>query len=318
MPLLSLIKNIGKFFGVKLGRTVASFDNKLAQYEINNEDYRIGGCKIFFIKLNVSLSLKRALPILEGYENAIKLSTRKNAIFFAVENGDLHIQIDNTVFKINDEEELFILCEVFIEGSYNLLLPNNKRSVLIDIGMNVGVTSIFYGRQKGVEKIFSFEPFEPTFNMALENIKLNTEIAYKFYPNNFGLAKSESNLQTPFSLKQKGRMGLNGLPAKSTMIKDNVEFQTIYLKPIKDEFEKIKKEVKGYYVVCKMDCEGVEYELIDSLYENNLLSLPDVYFIEWHYKSPDKIVTKLMENNFTVINTTFRELHSGMIYAIKN
>lgn len=256
--------------------------------------------------------------MLEGYEHAVTLAERKGAIFSTANDGSLQIAIDNALFNINDEEELFILCEVFVEGAYNLLLPGNKKTALIDIGMNVGITSIFYAAQPQVEKVFSFEPFTPTFKMALKNIELNSSFSGKIQPNNFGLAAGDQQLQIPYSLKQKGRMGLKGIPEKSSVVKNDVALQPISLKEVKIQFQNIKDLVKDNYVVCKMDCEGAEYELIDSLFESQLLSLPDVYFIEWHEKSPDSIVDKLMKENYTVINTTFRVLHSGMIYAVKN
>lgn len=317
MSLLTVAKNAGKFFGIKLGRTVPSFGNKLAAYEIDKSEFSINGNEIHFNKFNISLSGDNAIPMLEGYENALRLAERAGAKFSVSDDGNLLVTINNAKFSINDEEEMFILCEVFIEGAYNLLLPKDKKTALIDIGMNVGVTSIFYASQPQVEKVFSFEPFTPTFNMALKNLGLNSSFSNKLNPNNFGLAKEDGELQIPFSLKQKGRMGLKGIPEKSSVVKNDVALQTIFLKEVKTEFEKIKSAVKENYVVCKMDCEGAEYELIDSLYEHKLLSLPDVYFIEWHERSPDTIVEKLIAENYTVINTTFRVLHSGMIYAVK-
>lgn len=317
MSLTNMVKNAGKFFGIRIGRTVPSFGNKLAAYEIEKDAYTLQDGQIFFKKFNISLAGEKALPMLEGYEHAVTLAARKGAIFSTANDGSLQIAIDNALFNINDEEELFILCEVFIEGAYNLLLPQNRKTALIDIGMNVGVTSIFYAAQPQVEKVFSFEPFTPTFNMALKNIALNSSFSDKIQPNNFGLAASDKQLQIPFSLKQKGRMGLKGIPEKSSVVKNDVALQPISLKEVKTQFQNIRELVKDNYVVCKMDCEGAEYELIDSLFESQLLSLPDVYFIEWHEKSPDSIVAKLMKENYTVINTTFRVLHSGMIYAVK-
>jgi hypothetical protein len=125
-------------------------------------------------------------------------------------------------------------------------------------------------------------------------------------------------LGVPFSMKKKGRMGLKGIPAQSSVIKTGVTIQSVNLKPVSKEFTIIKEKTKDHFVVCKMDCEGAEYDLIDSLYDNGLLCLPDAYFIEWHYKSPDEIISKLMEKNYNIINTTFPMLHSGMIYALKN
>lgn len=318
MPLKTIVNNTLGLFGLKMGKTVSSLGNKLAGYGINKEDYKIENGNITFNRLNVTLPYEKAYPVLEEYESALKLTDKKRAVFSVDNEKNLNIEIDNTRFVINDEEELFILTEVFLEGSYNLLSPTNKKIAVIDIGMNVGITSLFYASKNQVEKVFSFEPFTPTYNMALNNIKLNSSFSHKLQPSNFGLAKEEQEMQVSFSLKQKGRMGLSGLPQKSTMIKDNFTQQTIQLKPVKEQFISIKEKVKDNFVVCKMDCEGAEYELIDTLYDAQLLSLPDVYFIEWHYKSPDDIIAKLVECNYHVIGTTFRPLHSGMIYALKS
>ena len=318
MSLNSVLKNSGKFFGVKLGKTVASFGNKLASYEIKKEEFTIANDQIFFKKLNLTLPYQKAFPILEGYEDALKLIARKGVRFFKDADENILIKIDNAEFKINDEEELFILTEVFLEGTYNLISPTNKKIALIDIGMNVGVTSLFYASQAKVEKVFSFEPFTPTFNMALENIQLNETFAHKLYPNNFGLAKEDAELEVPFSMKQKGRMGLNGIPINSSVIKKHIKNHKIYLKGVNEQFQIIKESVNNNFVVCKMDCEGAEYELMDALYESGLIALPDIYLIEWHDKAPNSIVEKLVEHNYQVVSTTFKVLHSGMIYAFRN
>lgn len=228
------------------------------------------------------------------------------------------IQINDLKFKINDREELFILSEVFIEGAYNLISATEKRVALIDIGMNVGITSLFYAAQNNVDKVFSFEPFQPTFNMALKNFQLNEAYANKIQPNNFGLAKEAGELLVSYSLEQKGRMGLNGVPTDSNIIATNVSNQSIILKPVNDEFIKIKEKVRNHFVVCKIDCEGAEFEIMDSLFSSGEMLLPDVYFIEWHYKTPDDIVSKLFAGKYDVINTTFKSQNSGMIYAMKN
>jgi len=317
MSLSSLINNGGRLFGIKIARTVSSIGNKLAEYGIAKSDYSFAGDSIFFKRFNITLAAEKALPLLQGYENAIKLLNNGGAEFFTDPEGFLNIKINNVQFKINDEEELFILYEVFLENTYNLISPTTRPIALIDIGMNVGITSLFFAARPNVEKVFSFEPFLPTFNMALHNIGLNKSFSGKISPNNFGLAKDDGSLYVPYSLSQKGRMGLSGLPKKSNKIKQASE-QEIFLKQVNNEFVKIKENTSGNFIVCKVDCEGAEYEIVDSLHKANLLSLPDVYFIEWHYKSPDEMVSKLANANFNVINTTFANLNSGMIYAMRN
>lgn len=317
MSLASVINKGSRFFGFRIERAVSSFGNNLAGYGIHKNDYVITGEKIFFKKLNVTIPRKNSLPLLEGYENALKLAEKKGARFFTDSEDCLNIKIDSLQFRINDEEELFILCEVFLEGSYNLITSGQKEIALIDIGMNVGITTMFYASQPNVRKVFSFEPFSPTYKLALHNIQLNELYASKVETNNYGLCKEDATMVVNYSLRQKGRMRLSGLPETSNTIAGNFKKESIALKSVTAAFSEIRENTGGCLVVCKMDCEGAEYEIIDSLYKSEMLSLPDVYFIEWHYKSPECIVSSLVKWNYHVINTAFKSLNSGMIYAIK-
>jgi FkbM family methyltransferase len=43
---------------------------------------------------------------------------------------------------------------------------------------------------------------------------------------------------------------------------------------------------KESYIICKMNCEGAEYELIPHLKKNNLIEWIDKWYVQWHY---DKI-----------------------------
>ena len=317
MFLSALINKGARIFGIKIGRTVSSLGNQFAAYGIEKNEYSVSKNEIYFKRLNISIPIEKAMPLLEGYENAIRLLNKSGVEFLVDQEKYLNIKIDNVQFKINDEEELFILCEVFLEGSYNLTSSTNLPIALIDIGMNVGITSLFYAAQHNVNKVFSFEPFLPTYNMALQNIALNKSIGHKIVSNNFGLAKDEATCFVPYSLSQKGRVGLNGLPDKSNKVK-RVSEQQIILKAATDQFLSIRDKTRENFIVCKIDCEGAEYEIIDALYAANLLDMPDVYFVEWHHKSPDEMVAKLVDAKFNVINTTFRDLTAGMIYAVKN
>ncbi|HEY5406534.1 MAG TPA: FkbM family methyltransferase [Ginsengibacter sp.] len=314
----TFIHNFFRLFGVKFGKTVSSFGNKLAIYNIKKNEFNIRGDKIFFKELNLEMPFAKANPILERYHNALLLSKKGNFTFFINANGELVAKNEKVQFRINDEEELFILSEVFLEGAYNLISSTQKKIALIDVGMNVGITTLFFASKDNVEKVFSFEPFQPTFSMALQNINLNKEIAAKINPNNFGLAKEDADINVSYSPKEKGRMGTKGLPKSEGYIAANVSNQLMHLKCTSKEFLKIKDQVKDNFVVCKIDTEGAEYEIIDSLYNANILSIPDVYFIEWHEIKPVDIVAKLKSANYQVIETTISLLHSGMIYAIKS
>ena len=127
-----------------------------------------------------------------------------------------------------------------------------------------------------------------------------------------------ADINVYYSPRTKGRIGTNGLPKSEGYAASHVSSQLMYLKSAGGEFLKIKEQVQDHFVVCKIDTEGAEYEIIDSLYNANLLAIPDVYFIEWHQIKPVDIVAKLRSANYQVIETAISLLHSGMIYAIKS
>lgn len=318
MSFSSFINNACALFGFKIGRTISAWGNPFAQYGIKKGDFSISGNHIHFKGLGLSISTQKATALLEGYSDAVKLVQKANASFSTDDEGELIASIQDIRFKINDEEELFILYEVFVEGVYNLSSPSHKPLAIIDIGMNVGITSLFYARKPVVDKVFSFEPFLPTYQMAMNNISLNPLFSDKIFAFNIGLDKQEQVLQLPYSFYQKGRMAVNGKQQKTGLHKKEVSMEAVILKSAANEFQKIKTQTNGHLVVCKMDCEGAEYDIMDDLFSHGLLSVVDVYFIEWHYKHPADIVSMLMESNYNVISTTSPNLNSGMIYAIKN
>jgi hypothetical protein len=66
-------------------------------------------------------------------------------------------------------------------------------------------------------------------------------IRTKVEMNNYGLAKEDGELLVNYSLKQKGRMGLNGLPEQSNVITDNFRKESISLKSVNTAFCKNKR-----------------------------------------------------------------------------
>ena len=80
MALKVFIHNFFRLFGVKFGKTISSFGNKMAVYNIKKNEYSIGGDKIFFKELKVEIPVSKATPILERYQNAI-LAIKKGGFY---------------------------------------------------------------------------------------------------------------------------------------------------------------------------------------------------------------------------------------------
>ena len=226
----------------------------------------------------------------KGFNILRELKIKKNASF-ELRGSNFIITIDHLSFSLNTWEEILILKEIFIEGIYNFTLP--KRFSLIDIGMNVGMTSLFFANQPNCEAVFSYEPFKGTFEMATKNLSLNP-CASKIKPNNFGLGYPARKLLVDYNEEFKGSMGMNGMPEfiRNRLTSEKTEFQ------IEDVAFFITDHTENYndHWVAKIDCEGAEYEIIDRLDAQDLLNKISVYIacIIWSISIHDRFE---MSNN---------------------
>jgi FkbM family methyltransferase len=233
--------------------------------------------------------------------------------------GDM-VVIDNDIkIRVKTKEELAIIEEVFVNKIYSI--QTNKKTTVVDIGMNVGIASLFFAQQKNVSAVFSFEPFKTTFSDALYNFQLNDRIATKIIPHQFGLSHQSEEVLTSFSADYKGMnssmRSKEALEALAGKVLDNIEEIKIDLKKSSDILVEIINS-KTEFLVAKIDCEGAEYDILNDLESSNLLKHFDAFFIEWHHKGAQLIADTLVRNNFTVLDTVPFTSECGMVYAFKS
>ncbi|MDS0256807.1 FkbM family methyltransferase [Thermoplasmatales archaeon AK] len=75
--------------------------------------------------------------------------------------------------RFSEETKSSSLFEVFVERIYDIegYTPRNK-DVVIDVGANVGDTTIWWAMKFGAQ-VIAFEPMEETFNLLRRNVALN-------------------------------------------------------------------------------------------------------------------------------------------------
>jgi Methyltransferase FkbM domain len=94
--------------------------------------------------------------------------------------------------------------------------------------------------------------------------------------------------------------------------------EMVVVKDVAEEFVKIEKLEPGIRKLCKMDCEGAEFEILNHLFKTGRIAVMDIYLIEWHDIDPADIVRQFLNSGFEVIKSTAAHLTTGMIYAIKH
>ncbi|WP_310377774.1 FkbM family methyltransferase [Flavobacterium sp.] len=222
-------------------------------------------------------------------------------------------RFNNLKLYIESPEEFFIIKEVFIEKDYNLL--SKEKFVVFDIGMNIGISSLFFGLQKNVEKIYSFEPVLPTYNQAICNLELNKEVSTKIEAFNFGLGGATRTEKVLYNSQAKGNCGIR-LELSLIIQKHNTQEIEILIQSIDTILPGLIAKHSGLKKVLKIDCEGAEYEILQKLSDSNLLIDIDILLIEWHDKGAVILENILIKNNFSVVSRFLTSI-TGMIYAFK-
>jgi len=224
-------------------------------------------------------------------------------------NGEWICHIEGLDFVLNCYEELFILVEIFIEGTYNVEI--NQPFTFIDIGMNVGVASLFFAKKIECKRVVAFEPFHPTLSFARKNLERNN-IAQKIKVIETGLGYPARTVKINYSEEIKGRMGIN-CATSYIREKTNVREEKLH---IMDVFEALN-DITDEKLILKIDCEGSEYEILDRLSDTGLLTRFDIIMIEWHIKGSASLKKPLLDNNFKIVSMDKHDYNTGMIYAFK-
>jgi FkbM family methyltransferase len=203
--------------------------------------------------------------------------------------------------------------EVFLNKDYAVNFSYD--AVLIDIGLNRGIASLFFATYPNIKKIYSFEPFRPTFELAKRNLELNPQLSEKINAFNFGLGKEETTLELPYMANATGAMSTTHDVCKG---EQNVEKETVVVKDAAKEITPILEENKNRHIILKCDCEGAEFAIFERLNEENIVGRIDVVMMEFHFEKPDRLVSILAENGFAVqVKPGSSKSRTGYIYAVR-
>lgn len=258
---------------------------------------------------NINLLFRARIFVkkIDEFFPGLQIEDHKDGCIFIFSNLNIYVETP---------EEIFIISEVFVDNDYYFL--NNDKCVVIDVGANVGISSLFFSTLPFVEKIYTFEPVPDTYKQAEYNFNLNKTISKVVQHNNFGLGKNNRPEVFIFNKEMKGNTGVRGLlsPSYALSSKDFMEVE-VAICDASEKISIIKNENSGMKIVVKMDCEGAEYEIFENLAHSKCIDSIDVFMIEWHDKGSEAIEKTLQNANFNCFSRSLGP-RSGMIYAYKN
>ena len=231
-----------------------------------------------FSKLQIFLNSRKIFKNWYIYPKVYYKLLNDDFVIFKTKTGlSIKIRVRST--------DLMALTNVWLINEYDVKdFEINANDTVIDIGSHIGLFSLLVSQLCKTGKILSFEPVRENFDLLVSNLNLNH--IENVLPFNMAVSKNSGKLDLFLNNDQSAHSIFS--ESSQTISVESTSLQKIF-----DE-NKISS--------CKMlkiDCEGAEYEIIDSL--------PSEYF--------DKIQNIVMEYHLA---DTKPELVKNLILKIEN
>lgn len=247
-------------------------------------------CTAYFTGIDIFESLKSTEIDLSKvrFLNRCGVTNREwNYEIFA--DGTIMSNIGDIVIHERRNSDLGTIAEIYAEHTYDINIT--EKSIVIDFGMNVGMASLFFAGNPNVNKVYGFEPFPDTYQMALDNFELNNEeIKRKIIPYNAAVTDREGYMDVAVETDVTGWRSL-------FVDKTNAPKIRIKCLAAADVVGKIVDESDGNKIIIKCDTEGSEFLIFESLGKTNLLKKIDAIVMEYH-RNPMEILNLLEKNGY--------------------
>ena len=238
----------------------------------------------------------------------------ENGAVVRIIGNDVVVTIDGVSFYARISDDLRFIGEIFYRNTYNFLF--GQECCVIDIGMNIGLVSLTFARKAVVKEVHSFEPFRRTYDRARANLSLNPEIADKISAHNFGLADMDE--ETTVLIYDESDSGAFSIRGSDSGTPEHISVRNVatVLKPI---IEAAKS--KGRKIIAKVDCEGSEFPIFETLEQHGLLVDISALMVEWHKdgggRTQHDLIAPLIRHGFVVFDLTGKT-GNGFFYAVRN
>jgi FkbM family methyltransferase len=233
----------------------------------------------------------------------------------SIEDFDLHGRLKNYKYEERDKDlwAAYPLYDIFINKCYKKdVCSVQEGDVVFDIGSNLGLFS-YHAVCEGARKVYSFEPGVPQYKSIVENFGSMSQISIE------NLAVSDLSGEIIFyvhptlSIMSSTSLDKDGFRSSDGYIKTSCKSVNLHEYCLENAIEKID--------YLKMDCEGAEYKIVESLPENFLSTSVSKICMEYHDNKDNKvqhIVDKLLRCGFSLDRSDIIEGQEvGILYGWK-
>ena len=205
--------------------------------------------------------------------------------------------------ELRDEADMSVFEEIFVDRDYRMVEGIlEKAQVVVDVGAHAGFFSLYARMANADAKIYAFEPAADNFQMMKENHKMNRvkDVVLK----NVAVAGEDGQRQFVLS----GDSHNHSFFGKG----ETIEVRAISLNTI---FERYRLDEVD---LVKMDCEGAEFEILESFEKFGQVK---AFYLEFHEYQPgmerDKLLNLLRNEGYKCqIFPSRYDSRMGFVFAI--
>lgn len=191
-----------------------------------------------------------------------------------------------TLFSYDD---ILTVNEIFCRGDYH---ASNDIHLVCDVGSNIGISALYFLTRNQKSFVHLYEPLPQNIERLRKNLT-TYENRYKLHEYAVGV----DNLDVDFYYEETGRYG--GIDLKG--LKNKI---TVKCKDINNIIEDLIIK-HGNIDILKLDVEGLEIPLIQSIHENQIVKIKTIfaeadspsYLLNGHFNQRQYGPILILENN---------------------
>jgi FkbM family methyltransferase len=199
------------------------------------------------------------------------------------------VRLDGAAFRLSRDElgqGLWAIANRFLAGEYANL--DVRDALVVDIGAFIGDTALYF-RHRGAYRVLAYEPFAVNFARAAANIELS-QAGDRIQLVNAGVGSSSGTLTAAGGV----------IPSPELVTSPAERGETVRLLSFAEVLADAAVAAGGRRVVCKIDCEGAEFDfLLGAPLPQHFASVSEL-MMETHRRSPAPLVELLEREGFVV------------------
>lgn len=253
-------------------------------------------------KLGIAIPREIALWLLGRNPNyGYCLDLAAQGVVFSVEPSGLAATYNGVRFVV-EQDTLFILWELVVQNAYRWA-PLAEPSLIFDIGMNVGFSSLIFALRDPAAQVVGFEPFRNTYERLTRNLALNPHLAARISAQNIGL--SDHDAEETWNLCSDNSALSSQFPDEwiAREIADTAAIAQQYAEQWSAHQIPVQVNLRSASAamlpvlnaqphrkcIVKMDCEGSEYAIFDDWAKSGIHSRIDLLIMEYHEQGEHRL-----------------------------